>query len=225
MRRMHDELDEVAEVQRGRARVEAAIQREGSLRECFAQRRLVGGLCHQAAPLQLVEDVRHGYRCPLGPGGLPAHPDTACRMPPRAGPPSTARSRMAGVTGAGGRRPGGRPRRSGRRRPRSATGMPSPSPPGPLTPTRGPTRTRSGVGGLALGDDEVDGLADRRAAEVETGVLLGHRERLPEPTRAPRPVALTHRPAPGPDEVVAGHHLTRRARARPRPTPPRRRRG
>ena len=52
------------------------------------------------------------------------------------------------------------------------------------------------------------GSPSERAAEVETRVLLGHGERLPEPTRAAGPVPLAHRPAPGPDEVMAGHDLS-----------------
>jgi hypothetical protein len=62
----HDELDEVAEVQRRGRRVESAIRRDRSAREGLAQRGLVGGLRHRSAPLQLVEDVAHGTGFPSG---------------------------------------------------------------------------------------------------------------------------------------------------------------
>ena len=62
----HDQLHEVAEVQRGGGRVEPAVRRDRPVGECLAQRGLVGGLRHQATPLQLVEDVAHGGSVPFG---------------------------------------------------------------------------------------------------------------------------------------------------------------
>ena len=55
----HDELDEVAEVQRGGRRVEAAVRRDRPPRQGASQGALVGGLRHEATPLQLGKDVGH----------------------------------------------------------------------------------------------------------------------------------------------------------------------
>ena len=55
-----EQLDEVADVQRGRGRVEPAIERDrprGEQRPQFVQ---VGGLRDQAAPRELIQDVGHG---------------------------------------------------------------------------------------------------------------------------------------------------------------------
>ena len=51
------QLDEVAEVQARRRRVEAAVVRDRIAREQLAQSRLIGGDVHEAAPDDLVPDV------------------------------------------------------------------------------------------------------------------------------------------------------------------------
>ena len=95
-----DELDEVAEVQRGCGGVEPAVRSDRPVGECLAQRGLVGGLGHQPPPLQLVEDVGHGGSFQVaGAGVAPAAP--ACHA-----------GRRRWVPGArGGRRRRGRHRR------------------------------------------------------------------------------------------------------------------
>ena len=57
-----DELDEVAHVEARRGRVEADIELDAPLAQRRAERVAVGGVGHEAAPLQLVECVggRHG---------------------------------------------------------------------------------------------------------------------------------------------------------------------
>ncbi len=59
-----EHLHQVPHVQGGRGRVEAAIERDGTVRERLAQGVLVGGLGEEPAPLQVVDDVRHGSRSP-----------------------------------------------------------------------------------------------------------------------------------------------------------------
>ncbi|RPK41748.1 hypothetical protein EES40_20220 [Streptomyces sp. ADI93-02] len=55
-----EHLHQMADVQARRGRVEAAIEGDRAVRESLAQCVLVGGLGEQPAPLQLVDDVRHG---------------------------------------------------------------------------------------------------------------------------------------------------------------------
>ncbi len=87
----HDELDEVAEVQRRGRRVESAIRRDRSAREGLAQRGLVGGQRHRSAPLQLVEDVAHGTGFPSGRSCDHAVFDGRCSAPAGAGPGQACR--------------------------------------------------------------------------------------------------------------------------------------
>jgi hypothetical protein len=63
------QLDEVADVQPGRGRVEADINRDHAGIKRFAQLVQVGGQRDQAAPAQLVDDVGHGCIVPPVRGG------------------------------------------------------------------------------------------------------------------------------------------------------------
>ena len=86
--RSTDQLHQVADVQAGGGGVEAAVHRDRPVGECLAQRGLVGGLGHQATPVQLVEDVAHGASFPSGVGRVRPQP----ALPRRAG---TTRFRSA----------------------------------------------------------------------------------------------------------------------------------
>ncbi len=99
-----EDLDEVAEVQAGRGRVEAAIERDGAVRERLAQCVLVSGQGDQPAPLQLVDDVRHGSVSPRLVWGLwvPACPPTGSGRSRAPGRRSTALARGVGAVGADG---------------------------------------------------------------------------------------------------------------------------
>ncbi len=80
-----EDLDQVAEVQAGRRRVEAAIERDRAVRERLAQCVLVGGQGDQPTPPQLVDDVRHGHASPsIGrpPGAGPVLSGPGCGTTP-----------------------------------------------------------------------------------------------------------------------------------------------
>ena len=144
---MVEQLDEVADVQARRGRVEAAVERDRPGGERRAQRVLVGGLGDQPAPAQLVEDVGHGRslrRVGSRPGAR-RRPTSACpirwrcagrrrfRRPVRRDgrlvvEPEPPRVRRGVAAGAARPRPAGRLRGSAAStglRPRSQRGSPT----------------------------------------------------------------------------------------------------
>ena len=64
----HDQADQVAVVEARRRRVDAVVERDRSLREPGRQRGPVGGVVHQAALVEVVEEVEHRRHRPRQPG-------------------------------------------------------------------------------------------------------------------------------------------------------------
>ena len=178
----HEQRHQVAGVQARRGRVEPAVERDRAGVEVAPQRVEVGGLRDQAAPGQLVEDVRAHGRSIL--------PHQVSRFP--AGTAARAPSAAAPVRRS--------PRAS--RRPRTATARPCAT----ATPTRGPVRI-AGAGTAVAGA----AAAPARPRSVRSTPLCVavQPEQRRQPGRAPGQLGVAAAPSAGAARATseAGDHL------------------